>query len=117
LIDQRYHIGLADGAHGPGDVPFFAVTMRRLLRGPNLPNWQQEAALASVDAPFDWRGHLVRYVTFSPRYVGHALATILSQGGVVGVARVASHAEPLDWNCLEPSSLDYWGAGVVKLCV
>jgi hypothetical protein len=91
--------------------------MRRRIAGPDLPNWQTEAALASVNAPFDWRGHLIQYVTFSPRYVGEALSKILSEGGIVGVARIASDAHPLDWARLQPALLDYWGVGVIKLCV
>jgi hypothetical protein len=53
---RRYRLGMADGAHGPGDVPLLTITSCHLVTGPNLPNWQPEAMLASLDEPLQWRG-------------------------------------------------------------
>ena len=111
-MEQRYRIGLGDGAHGPGDVPQFAVTVQRVVASSNP---QVDTAVASVDAPFYWRGYKVTHVTFSPRYVGTTLATILADGGIVNVMLVETGVDPLQTHQLDESMLNFWGAGVVKL--
>jgi hypothetical protein len=114
LMERRCTVDLADGAHGPGDVPPFVVSDFRTVLGPDLPNWQRDAVLASVENPFDWRGHLVRFITFSTRYSGDSLSKILTDGGIVGVGRIATDVDPRKWERLDPQFIEYWGVGVMK---
>jgi hypothetical protein len=110
-----YRLALADGAHGPGNVPPFAVKTRRLIPAPALPNWQSQSILASVEVPFKWHGELVSYVTITPRYTTDSLLSIEGQGGVVGVSRVRPGENPLEWEALAPAGIDYWGVGVLTV--
>ena len=112
---RRYRLGLADGAYGPGDVPSLTITTCQLVKGPDLPNWQPEAMLASLDEPLQWRGEEVRYVAFNPRYTSQTMSSVTRSGGVVGVSRVLPGHDPLDWTHLVPDALDYWGVGVLKV--
>jgi hypothetical protein len=110
---QQFRLGLADGAYGPGDVPPLIVTLRQTVRGPNLRNWQPESIVAALDAPIEWRGELVSYVTLSPRYTTDTLSSIRSRGGVVAVGRVLPGHDPLGWTTLIPSALHNWGVGTL----
>jgi hypothetical protein len=112
---QRFRLGMAGGAHGPGDVEPLMITSCGTVRGPDLPNWQGEAILASLDTPLLWHGELVSFVTFSPRYVTDTLADIAKVGGTVGVGRVRPGHNPLQWERIDPSAMDYWGVGSVAV--
>jgi hypothetical protein len=106
---------MADGSHGPGDVPPFVITDGGNIRGPELPNWQAESMLAICEEPLIWRGAAVKYLSISPRYVGTTLNDIREAGGIVGVGRVLPGNDALEWRQLEPAAMDYWGAGVLSL--
>ena len=71
--------------------------------------------LASLETPFEWLGESVSYVTVSPRYKEDTLLSIQRGGGVVAVGRVRPGHNPLEWAQLEPSAMDYWGAGVLTV--
>jgi hypothetical protein len=105
---------MADGAHGPGDVPLFVVSDGGTIRRPSLPNWQ-DAMLGICEETFEWRGSSVNFVTISPRYVGTTLADIRESGGIVGVGRVLDGIDARLWEVLNPTHLDYWGAGVLSI--
>jgi hypothetical protein len=107
---QRYRLGLADGAYGPGDVDLFTVEACRIVKGPDLENWQPESLLAAVEAPFKWHGDMVRYVTLSPRGP-ETLFRVEKEGGIVSVGRVLPGHDPMTWTRLVVSGLEHWGVG------
>jgi hypothetical protein len=112
---RRYRLGLADGAYGPGDVAPLTLTLGRIIKGPNLPNWQPDSILAALERPVEWRGELVCYVTLNPRYTTDTLNEIREKGGVVAVGRVRPGHDPLDWTELVPAALDYWAVGTLAV--
>jgi hypothetical protein len=115
MKSQRYRLGLGDGVYGPGDVEPLTVTSIRVLKGPNLPNWQPEVLLAALEKPIQWRGQPVSYVTLSPRHVGGTVFGMQREGGVVAVGRVLPGHNPLLWEKLLPLGLDYWAVGTLAL--
>jgi hypothetical protein len=106
---------LADGAYGPGDVPPLTITLGRIIKGPNLPNWQPESILATLESPVEWHGELVHYVTLSPRYTTDSLSKIQKKGGIVAVGRVRPGHNPLEWTEVVPSALHYWAVGTLAV--
>jgi hypothetical protein len=73
---------MADGSHGPGDVPPLVISDGGTIRGPDLPNWQAESMLAICEEALNWRGATVKYLTIIPRYVGTTLTDIRDAGGI-----------------------------------
>ena len=112
---QRFRLGLADGAHGPGDVGPLILDSVHELRGPDLPNWQPEVLLAVLENQVEWRGEIVRYVTLSPRNSGGTVFRMRKEGGVVAVGRVRPGHEPLEWKRIDPTGVDFWGVGVLDV--
>ena len=110
---RRYRLGLADGAYGPGDIEPLTIRMRRVVKGPNLPNWQPEAIVASLETPIEWHGELVSFVTLSPRSMSDTVFSLRDRGGVVAVGRVLPGNDPLQWTELVPSALHYWAVGTL----
>jgi hypothetical protein len=110
---RRYRLGLGDSGHGPGDVGPLTIRMCHVLKGPNLPDWQPESLLASLENPIEWHGDLVSYVTLSPRYTTDTLSSIRERGGVVAVGRVLPGNDPRQWTELIPSALHYWAVGTL----
>lgn len=104
---------MADGAHGPGDVPVLRISDGGTVQGPDLPNWQGEFMLGICDDAMTWRGAEVRFLTIAPRYVGTTLADIRRSGGIVGVCRVIAQHDALLWQLVDTTALEYWGAGVL----
>jgi hypothetical protein len=115
VVPIRYRLGMADGAHGPGDVPLLVLTDGGTIQGPALPNWQIESMLGICEEALLWRGTLVSFITISPRYVGTTLAAIRRAGGIVGVSRVLDGNDARLWQMLDPAQLEYWGAGVLSI--
>jgi hypothetical protein len=101
--------------YGPGGVPLLTITARQLVKGPDLPNWQPDAILASLDEPLQWRGEEVRYVAFNPRYTSQTMSSVAREGGVVGVSRIRPGHDPQEWTHLIPDALEYWGVGVLRV--
>jgi hypothetical protein len=95
---RRYRLGMADGSYGPGDVEPLTISMRRVVKGPPLPNWHPESILASLDTPIEWRGELVSFVALSPRYTTDTLSSIRELGGVVcgGTRSSGIRSSPMD---------------------
>ena len=115
MVPFRYRLGMADGAHGPGDVPLLVLTDGGTIRRPALPNWEKESMLGICEEALPWHGTMVSFVTISPRYVGTTLADIRRAGGIVGVSRVLDGNDARLWQVLDPAKLEYWGAGVLSI--
>ncbi len=112
---RQYHLGMADGVYGPGDVPILLVTDAGLIKGPGLPNWQPESLIVACDASTQWHGESVGFLLVGPRYVGGTAWSIRKYGGVVGVSRVLPGRDPRQWAKVDPSGVDYWGVGTLSL--
>jgi len=112
---RRYRLGMADGAHGPGDVGPLVVTDGGSIAGPDLTNWQVESMLAICEEPLTWRGDFVAFLVLSPRYLGVNLESVRREGGIVGVGRILPGYDPREWPVLQPRAMDYWGVGVISL--
>jgi hypothetical protein len=112
---QRYLLGLGDGVYGPGDVAPLTITLGRMIKGPQLPNWQPGSILASLETPIEWHGELVRYVTLSPRYTTDTVSSLRRRGGVVAVGRVLPGNDPHLWTELIPSAVHYWAVGTLRV--
>jgi hypothetical protein len=106
---------MADGAHGPGDVPPLVIIDGGNIAAPNMPNWQGEYMLGICEEAVTWRGTSVKFLAVSPRYVGTTLADIRLAGGIVGVGRVLPGVDARLWEVLDPAGIDNWGAGVLSL--
>jgi hypothetical protein len=112
---QRFRLGLADGAYGPGDVEPFTVNSIRELPAPRLPDWQPEVLLAVLEPQIEWHGEEVRYVALSPRTWGGTVFRMRKEGGAVAVGRVRPGHDPLQWKQLDPAAVHYWGVGVLTV--
>jgi hypothetical protein len=97
----RYRLGMADGAHGPGDVQPLVLTDGGTIPGPDIPNWQGEYILGLCEEAVTWRGASVKYLAISPRYVGTTLTDIRHAGGIVGVGRVLPEVDARLWKVSE----------------
>src|SRR5436190_22366752 len=113
----RLRLALGGGAYGPGDVEPFRVEVIGVIRGPDLPNWDDESLLAVCEAPFDWHGETVKYVVVSPRYSLDSISSIAVQGGTVALGRVRPGHDPTKWARLDPSAVHYWAVAVATIDV
>ena len=114
VAPSRYRLRVSDGAHGPGDVPLLGIEDGGTIKGPALPNWQDEALLGILGGPLRWRDTIVNFVIVTPRYAGTSLADVRKGGGIVGVGRVLHGSDPRQWQVVDPAQVEYWGAGVLS---
>ena len=111
---SRYRLSVSDGAHGPGDVPLLGIEDGGVIKGPALPNWQDEALLGILGESLRWRDTIVDFVIITPRYAGTSLADVRKGGGIVGVGRVLHGSDARQWQVVDPAQVEYWGAGVLS---
>jgi hypothetical protein len=85
---QRYRLALEGGARGGGDIDEIIVLDEGSIRGPLLPNWQNEYLLVRCIAPTSYHGQELRYLVLSPRHEGPTLADLQRDGGIVAIGRI-----------------------------
>ena len=116
MTELQYRLGVAGGAHGPGDFPEVTVIASGYVRGPDEPNWQHDFLLLRCVPPFRYAGDEVLYLVAAPRYATDALGKIRDEGGIVGVARVLPNHVPQITRQIQTSHVSYLGAGVLRPC-